>query len=49
MRPTEYKGAARVFARNGGLPSVRLRPRSLTPHHDDLRGLGGLGFGYVIY
>jgi hypothetical protein len=21
--PTEYKGAARVFARNGGLPSVR--------------------------
>ena len=23
MGPTEYKGAARVFARNGGLPSVR--------------------------
>jgi hypothetical protein len=23
MVPTEYKGAARVFARNGGIPSVR--------------------------
>jgi hypothetical protein len=41
-------GAARVFARNGGLPSVRLRPHSLTLHHEDLRGLGGSGFCNVM-
>jgi hypothetical protein len=31
---TEYKDAARVFACNGGFPSVRFLPCALTPQID---------------